>query len=120
MTDFRYTPRSVATIKLHARTMAPATIATVMRCSVGTIELICRKHAIEMRESDLTEPSLQAELTRAQRKTAGTQVEICVDRTSFTMLASEARRRGTSTRDLISLIVEAVADDKMVGAVLDR
>lgn len=117
MTDFRYTPRTVGAIRLHARTMAPATIATIMRCPVSTIELICRKHGIEIREVDHVVP---VPLSRAELKKAGTAVEIYVDMVAFTIVAKEAKRRGTATRDLMAQLVEAVADDHMFAAVLDQ
>lgn len=117
MTDFRYTPRSVGAIKLHAKTMAPATIAVIMRCSVGTIELICRKHGIDMRELDHVEP---AEPTRAERKQAGTSVEILIDSVTFTLVAKEARLRGAPTRELIARLVDEIAKAQLFGAVLDR
>ncbi len=117
MSDFRYTPRAVGAIKLHARTMAPATIATIMRCSVGTVELICRKHGIEMRESDVVEMALQ---TPAARKALSKPIEIHLDGIALHVVANEARRRGTATRDLISRLIEEIADEHLFSAVLDR
>ena len=117
MTDFHYTPRAVGAIKLHAKTMAPATIATIMRCSVGTVELICRKHGIEMRESDVVVPAPQ---TPAQCKVLSKQVEISLDGVALHVVANEARRRGTATRDLISRLIEEIADEHLFSAVLDR
>jgi len=116
MTDFRYTPRSVATIKLHARTMSPATISTIMRCSVGTVELICRKHGIETRTADKVVPEPP---TRAERKKVASSVEICVNDIAFVIIANEARRRHTATRDLIAQMVEAIAEEQLFSAVLD-
>lgn len=116
MSDFQYTPRSVSTIKLHARTMAPATIATIMRCSIGTVELICRKHGIEMREADYVEtlaPPPERGVLRNKR------VEVDVDPISFILIANEARRRGKATRDLMAELLQVIADDKMFNAVLD-
>lgn len=117
MSDFRYTPRTVGMIKLHARTMAPPTIATIMRCPTSTIELICRKHGIDMREEDFVEPA--PEPTRAERKQTGASVEITIDRVSFTLVAMEARRRGTPTRELIARLVDEIAKAQLFSAVLD-
>lgn len=117
MSDFRYTPRTVSTIKLHAKTMAPATIATIMRCSVGTVELICRKHGIEMRSQDYVEPAV-APPERGSLRTK--RIEIDVDNLSFVIIADEARRRGVATRDLMTELLRAVADDHMFCAVLDK
>lgn len=117
MTDFRYTPRAVGAIKLHAKTMAPATIATIMRSSVGTVELICRKHGIEMRENDFVVPQMP---TRAERKRTGSHIEILIDDVAFSLIAHEAKRRGTATRDLISRVAEEVARAQLFSAVLDR
>jgi hypothetical protein len=115
MTDFRYTPRTVGMIKLHARTMAPATIATIMRCPTSTIELICRKHGIDMRAEDCV--ALPAKVERGLLK----HVEIYVDGLSLHVVANEARRRGIPTCDLIARrLVEAIAEDHVFSAVLDR
>jgi hypothetical protein len=116
MSDFRYTPRTVGIIKLHARTMAPPTIATIMRCPASTIELICRKHGIEMRESDKIEPvpPPRDRLLKSRR------VEIDIECLAFIVLANEARRRGIATRDLIAALIEGIADDHLFSAVLER
>lgn len=116
MTDFRYTPRTVGIIKAHARTLAPATIAVLMRCPVSTIELICRKHDIEVRESDKVEPAPRAPDIRTFSK----KIDIDIDATCFMVVANEARRRGTRPKDLIADLVEAIADDCMFSAVLDQ
>lgn len=116
MSDFRYTPRAVGIIKQHAKTLAPATIAILMRCPVSTIELICRKHDIEVRESDKVDPPPRA----AQVRTFSKKIDIDIDATSFIVVANEARRRGTRPKDLIADLVEAIADDHMFSAVLDR
>lgn len=115
MSDFRYTPRTVGIIKAHARTLAPATIAILMRCPVSTIELICRKHDIEVRESDKVEPAPRTD-TRAFSK----KIDIDLDATCFMVVANEAKRRGTRPKDLIAELVEAIADDCMFSAVLDQ
>jgi hypothetical protein len=116
MTDFRYTPRTVGMIKLHARTMSPATIAMIMRCSIGTVELICRKHGIETRESDKIEPLPVTCADRSLKR----QVDIDLDGVSLHIVANEARRRGVPTRDLIAQLVEAIAEECIFSAVLDR
>jgi len=117
MSAFRYTPHTVSTIRLHAQTMAPAEIAEVMRCSIGTVELICRKHGIEMRSQDYVLPPPP---TREERKITTTEVEIRIHGVSFTIIAQEARRRGMATRDLIARIVDEVAQEQLFGAVLDQ
>jgi hypothetical protein len=117
MTDFRYTPRTVGAIKLHARTMAPATIAIIMRCSVGTVELICRKHGIETRDADKVLPDPP---TRAERNKVASSVEIYVNDIALTIIANEARRRRTATRDLIAQMVEAIAEECFFSAILDK
>jgi hypothetical protein len=116
MTDFRYTPRTVGAVKLHARTMAPATIAVIMRCSVGTVELICRKHGIEMRESDHIEPVPNP----SERKLVKRRIEIEIDGLSLHVVANEAQRRELTPRDLIARLVEAIAEECFFSAVLDE
>lgn len=117
MSAFRYTPHTVRVIKAHARTMSPATIATIMCCSVGTVELICRKHDIEMRGSDLAEPE---PAVLAGRKQVRRRVDIELDGLSFHLVTNEARRRGCTGRDLIAQLVEAIAEEAIYAAVLDR
>jgi len=116
MTGFRYTPRTVGIIKQHARTLTPATIAILMRCPVSTIELICKKHDIEVRESDKVEPAPRAADTRTFPK----KIDIDIDAASFIVVTNEARRRGTRPKDLIADLIEAIADDCMFSAVLDK
>ena len=116
MSDFRYTKETVGVIRLHAKTMSAATIATIMRCSVGTVELICRRHDIEMRDSDRVEPEPSSVAARRLRK----QVDIEVDGVSFALVANEARRRGLTARELMARLIESVADDLLFSAVLDR
>lgn len=116
MSEFRYTPRSVGTIKLHARTMAPETIAAIMRCPVSTVELICRKHGIEMLGEDYVPPPPPEDDRLLKRK----RVEISVDALSFVGLVNEARRRGLAPVDLIRQVVEAVARDGLYAAVLEK
>jgi hypothetical protein len=121
MSGFQYTPRTVGMIKLHAKTMAPPTIATIMRCSVGTVELICRKHGIDILGQDKEAPAPKTAFERAQdRKYRGTHVRIYIDDISLVAVSNEARRRGCIASDLIAQIVEMIADDRMFSAVLDR
>ena len=118
MSDFRYTPRSVGAIKRHARTMAPETIATIMRCSVGTIELICRKHGIDMRDRDAPEPSLKKVLD--ERRLHRSKIDVSLDDVTLAAVNTEARRRGLSGRELVAAMVKNIVDSHIYSAVLDR
>lgn len=121
MSHFVYNPRTVGKIKLHAKTMAPETIAAVMRCSVGTIELICRKHGIEMRDRDQEEaPPKTARERSEDRKLLGTHVRIYLDQVVLVAVSNEAKRRGTVPSDLIATLVETVVQDRMFSAVLEK
>ncbi len=118
MSDFRYTPRSVGIIKLHDRTMAPASIATIMRCSVGTIEIICRKHGIEMLDRDEPLPTLREIIDeRTKRKN---KLDVSVDDLTLTGINMEARRRGMSRRELVSALITNVVEDRLYTAVLGQ
>jgi len=118
MTGFLYTPRTVGVIKLHARTMAPASIAEIMRCSVGTVELICRKHGIEMLDRDEPPPTQRAiidERTRRKNK-----LDVSVGDLTLTGINMEARRRGMTRRELVSALITNVVEDRLYTAVLGR
>lgn len=113
MSDFRYTPRAVSIIRRHARTMAPATIATIMRCPIGTIELICQRHGIEIRDNDIL-------LRDPERKVVKKELEIQIGDVLLRVVSKEARRRGVDTHTLIERLIEKIAEDGLFGAVLDR
>ncbi len=121
MSGFRYTPQSVGIIRLHAKMMAPETIAAIMRCSVGTIELICRKHDIDMLGQDKEVPPPKSAIERAEaRKLLGSHVRVYVEPSYLVAVSDEAKRRGTLPSDLIARMVENIVDDRMFSAVLDQ
>lgn len=116
MSGFSYNPQTVAIIKRYARTMAPVTIATIMRCPVGTIEAICKKHGIEVRDSDAT---VLAPVV-LQRKVFKRSVEVQIELAALMILNREARRRGLTQSQMIATLVEQVAEDGLFSVVLDR
>jgi GDP-D-mannose dehydratase len=118
MSDFRYTPLTVGIIKRHSRTMAPETIATIMRCSVGTIELICRKHGIDMRERDAPEPATPAKVD--ERRYRRSKLDVSLDDTTLAAVNTEARRRGLTGRELVAVMIKNIVDSHIYSAVLDR
>src|SRR4051812_36459365 len=116
MNDFQYTPRSVGVIRRHARTMTPATIAEIMRCSVGTVELICRKHDMEMIEQDAPVPTARVMIDeRVLRKT---KIQVSISDLTLTGINMEAKTRGLTAAQLVSLLITTVVADNLYVAVL--
>jgi hypothetical protein len=116
--DFRYTPQSVSLIRRHARTMAPVTIAAFMHCSISMVESICKKHNIDIRAEDafVRNPGPPTPEDKIVRKS----LEIQVDEAALRIVRKQARQRGVDTHTLIELLIERVAEDDLVSAVLDR
>jgi hypothetical protein len=119
MTGFRYTPQAVSTIRRHARTMAPATIASFLHCPVSMIESICKKHDIEIRDKDAFTRDI-IEASEPDRKAVKKALEIQIDDVALRIVKSNARKRGVDTHTLIEMMIERIAEDELFGAVLDR
>ena len=117
MTDFRYTPDAVKTIRRHARTMSATAIAAFMGCDVGMIERICRMHCITVRDNDFAGPDLEAP---SQAKVVKKSLEIQIDETLLLVVKREARQRGLDTHTMIERLIEKIAEDGLFGAVLDK
>lgn len=118
MSNFEYTPKTVAIIKRHARTMTLETIANVMICSIGTIEAICKKHGIIARDVDTI--AAEPQENNVSRGRLIKRVEVEIDISALTIIQYESRRRGMKVRELIPRLIEQIAKDGLFSAVLDK
>lgn len=121
MSEFRLTPESLKAIKRYAGDRRNAErIATLMSCTVGTIENICRDHGIELVTIDDGERTPRPYRNKdGSRFVNAVTIEVSIAAEPMELIRQEAVRRGVKPATLVARLSEIVATDGMFKAVLD-
>lgn len=103
MADFRFTPEVLKTIRSRiAVSDEDWEIAGRIGCDLNTLHSICGAHGYELRDGRNREPRIIAGFDHRTRH----------------VLACEAGKRGITTQQLVSRILEIMAKDKLFDAVV--
>lgn len=122
--EFRFKPRVIRRIRGYVRQgLGGPDIAKLLHCDYDSLRTICARHGISLKRDpvDIEDEKGQPSIMPLLRRSGSCDViSIPVGRAIVDTYRREALMRGVSAFALMGRIIEVVATDRLIQAVIDE